>query len=144
MAHRKINWFPPSSPAVTGGVPHGICTFERLRVVWPNEREGYHESRRCSRGTYPESYTTKYTSIRRKNHCVSVGTLPCAKRLRGPYRDGPASGENISRYVDLGYWAISGSIHPKGDPASWGISSSVFRAEGCRLAVQDQENTCTR
>ena len=30
-------------------------------------------------------------------------------------------------YVDLGYWAISGSIHPKGDPASWGINSSVFR-----------------
>ena len=27
--------------------------------------EGYHESRRCSRDTYPESYTTKYTSIRR-------------------------------------------------------------------------------
>jgi len=25
----------------------------------------YHESRRCSRETYPESYTTKYTSIRR-------------------------------------------------------------------------------
>jgi len=24
-----------------------------------------HESRRCSRDTYPESYTTKYTSIRR-------------------------------------------------------------------------------
>ena len=27
--------------------------------------EGYHESRRCSRDTYPESYITKYTSIRR-------------------------------------------------------------------------------
>ena len=23
-------------------------------------------------------------------------------------------------YVDLGYWAILDSIHPKGDPASWG------------------------
>jgi len=30
-------------------------------------------------------------------------------------------------YVDLGYWAISGSIHPKGHPRSWGINSSVFR-----------------
>ena len=29
--------------------------------VW----EGCRESRRCSRDTYPESYTTKYTSIRR-------------------------------------------------------------------------------
>jgi len=27
--------------------------------------EGYHESRRCSRDTYPESDITKYTSIRR-------------------------------------------------------------------------------
>ena len=28
-------------------------------------REGYHESRRCSRDTYPEPYITKYTSSRR-------------------------------------------------------------------------------
>ena len=28
-------------------------------------RKGYLESRRCSRGTYLESYITKYTSIRR-------------------------------------------------------------------------------
>jgi len=27
--------------------------------------EGYRESRRCSRETYPVSYITKYTSIRR-------------------------------------------------------------------------------
>jgi hypothetical protein len=27
--------------------------------------EGYHERRRCSRDTYPESYITQYTSIRR-------------------------------------------------------------------------------
>ena len=26
---------------------------------------GYHESRRCARDTYPESYTTKYSTIRR-------------------------------------------------------------------------------
>ena len=30
-------------------------------------RERYHESRRCSRDTYPESSNTKYTSMRRKN-----------------------------------------------------------------------------
>jgi len=28
--------------------------------------EGYHESKTCSRDTYPESYVTKYTSIRRQ------------------------------------------------------------------------------
>jgi len=33
----------------------------------PEDRhwEGYHESRRCSSNTYPESYITKYTSTRR-------------------------------------------------------------------------------
>jgi len=30
--------------------------------------EGYHESRRCSRDTNPESYITKCTSIRRLAH----------------------------------------------------------------------------
>ena len=30
-------------------------------------------------------------------------------------------------YSDCGYWAISGSIYPKGDPASWGINSPVLR-----------------
>ena len=33
---------------------------------WLAERwEGYHKGRRCSRDTHPESYITKYTSIRR-------------------------------------------------------------------------------
>jgi len=35
----------------------GVC---RLKAVM-----GYRESRRCSRDTYPESYITRYTSIRR-------------------------------------------------------------------------------
>ena len=30
-------------------------------ILW----EGYHESRRCSKGTYPESYSTKHTCVRR-------------------------------------------------------------------------------
>jgi len=33
-------------------------------LVGSTDWEGYHESRRCSRDTYPESYITKYTSIR--------------------------------------------------------------------------------
>ena len=34
----------------------------------PDDRSGRgcHESRRCSRDTYPESHITKYTSIRKK------------------------------------------------------------------------------
>ena len=31
-----------------------------------DSREGYHESRRCSRDTYPQSYVTMYTSKRRQ------------------------------------------------------------------------------
>ena len=36
-----------------------------LRVQRGGSLEGYHESRRCSRNTFPESYITKCTSIRR-------------------------------------------------------------------------------
>ena len=36
---------------------------DRSRVAWL--WEGYYESRRCSRDTYPESYITKYTSVLR-------------------------------------------------------------------------------
>ena len=34
-------------------------------VVIDPALEGYHESRKFSRDTYPESYITKYTSIRK-------------------------------------------------------------------------------
>jgi len=50
------------------GHPAPICL-----ACW----EGYHKSRRCSRGTYPESYITKYTSIRRKTlHARSLTPVP--------------------------------------------------------------------
>ena len=39
-----------------------VASVDRLTPAW----EGYHESRRCSRDTYPESYITKYTSTRRE------------------------------------------------------------------------------
>ena len=46
-----------------------VNTVDRLRVGWLNGFsfiwEGYHESRRCSRDTYPESYITNDTRIRR-------------------------------------------------------------------------------
>ena len=32
---------------------------DRLRVGWLNEWEGFRESRRCSRDTYPESYISE-------------------------------------------------------------------------------------
>ena len=38
--------------------------------------EGYHESRICSRDTYPESYTTKYTSVRRQTSVCALNTSP--------------------------------------------------------------------
>jgi len=40
-----------------------VMPFDRLGVGWLNW-EGYHEGRRCSWDTYPESYITEYTSIR--------------------------------------------------------------------------------
>ena len=40
--------------------------FRDLLLLYTDLWEGCHESRRCSRDTYPESCITKYTSIRRK------------------------------------------------------------------------------
>jgi len=54
---------------------------------------------------------------------------------------GPPRARTEVIYVDLGYWAISGSIHPKGDPASWGINSSVFRLGGIDAPVLIWEAT---
>jgi len=48
-----------------------LNTLDRLRVGWLNGLsfiwQGCRESRRCSRDTYPKSYITKYTSIRRSS-----------------------------------------------------------------------------
>ena len=46
-----------SNDRVQQGVSHGDAFFES---------EGFRQSMRCSRDTYPESYITEYTSIRRK------------------------------------------------------------------------------
>ena len=35
-------------------------SVDRLRVGWLHGWEGFRESRRCSRETYPESYITEY------------------------------------------------------------------------------------
>ena len=47
--------------------------------VW----EGCRESRRCPRDTYPESYITRYTSIRQTHHVdLRVGSQPDWRRAR--------------------------------------------------------------
>ena len=43
--------------------------------------DGYHESRRCSMDTYPESHITKYTSIRRLNLTPEVSKSRTVKIL---------------------------------------------------------------
>jgi len=42
-----------------------LFPIDRLGVGWLNGLGGHHDSRRYSRDNYPESYITKYTSIRR-------------------------------------------------------------------------------
>ena len=44
---------------------HSETKGKYLRVERGGLWEGYRDSRRCSRDTYPESYITEYTSIRR-------------------------------------------------------------------------------
>jgi len=69
--------------------PRNFCSNHPRRVIGtqpsyqPTLRlEGYHESRRCSRCTYPESYITKYTSIRRKPPIPENGSAYTRKRIR--------------------------------------------------------------
>jgi len=71
-------------------VPEKACTIyiDDIFTVWPRPSttpcpcdhlwEGCRESRRCSRDTYPESYITKYTSIRRLNSPGAPKRLPPA------------------------------------------------------------------
>ena len=51
---------------------NSFTSVDRLRVGWLNGWEGCRESRRYSRDTFPESYITKYTSIRRINTHTSL------------------------------------------------------------------------
>ena len=48
-------------PEFRGALQPSCFTKSCVTNLW----EGYHERRRCSRDTYPESCITKYTSIRR-------------------------------------------------------------------------------
>jgi len=77
------------APEVPTVLRLGLLTQDWL--AW----EGYHESRRCSRDTHPESYITNYTSIRRLLRlcspasarrlvlcCARVNLLKCQTRDR--------------------------------------------------------------
>jgi len=77
-----------------------------------------------------------------------VGRVQCEDRIG----TGPPWARTEVIYVDLGYWAISGSIPPEGDPALWGINSSVskcspasFCTEGASsldLPLSSEHGTC--
>ena len=51
--------------------------------IYDRPWEGCHESRRCSRDTYPESYNTKYTIIRRKAFKVYRPARERSRSTRG-------------------------------------------------------------
>ena len=55
--------------------PQGAYTHSPAVLVLWSVIRGDHESRRCSRDTYPESYITKYTAYTKTKHeftCVRV------------------------------------------------------------------------
>ena len=60
--------------------------------------EGYHESRGCSRDTYPESYITKYTRTRRHRLAINLHFNRVFSRnvLRSPLCDAVWRGINRS------------------------------------------------
>jgi len=60
--------------------------------------EGYHESRRCSRDTYPESYITKYTSIRRKSSSFTPTSNPLHETPLQEIKQLNATKSMISQY----------------------------------------------
>jgi len=82
---------PLSAKSVRAPSPHHVSSRACFFGLW----QGCHESRKCSRDTYPESYITKYTSIRRfktiiqtpgrrmRRSCTSRAP-PSAKSVRAP------------------------------------------------------------
>ena len=90
--------------------------------------EGYRESRRCSGDTYPESYITKYTSIRRYTSPVGrrvgrpFGRAPC-DRLSGKLPQHLESSCLLARH-----WTFSlGRARPGPMPLEKGKTAKVFQ-----------------
>ena len=99
--------------------------------------EGYHESRRCSRDTYPETCITKYTSIPRRTPTMRAPSprVPAPSSLRpGSPRPLIAISELVPcesrRYV----FRVAGSARcaQSGDTTP------------CRMTVWEYNPACTR
>ena len=79
LLHKSTRSCPASTQQVLKLPPFlKLTSTDRFRVGWLNGfsfREGYHESRRCSRDTVQESYITKYTHIRRYQSHISPSIL---------------------------------------------------------------------
>ena len=75
------------------------------------DREGYRENRRCSRDTFPESYITEYTTMRRYHRSTSstrssstgpVATSPVDAQRHAPFEDADlCSGSETGSYLRL-------------------------------------------
>jgi len=64
-------------PKITWSTAVCLCddaVVDRLRVGWL--WEGYHESRRCSRDTYPKSYITKYATYTTELYVTKYTSIP--------------------------------------------------------------------
>ena len=71
---------PANATLEEGGRAGTLPSVFRVDRLW----EGYHESRRCSRDTYPESYITQYTSIRSLSKSNATNQPPVTTRLHPP------------------------------------------------------------
>ena len=88
------------------------------------QREGYHESIRCSRDNYPESCITKYTSIRRNSSFHEVNQLwNCVESTAAILGSGSSSGELQSleaateSTVPGRSWTLQGERLPRSAPS---------------------------
>jgi len=124
----------PSSlgSGTTGAFPGTSLTWSRgdrleSRIPKPETRNPKPETRNLkpeTRNPKPETQqhappnTDIGDSSRLTPQAKPSAKTSCEDRLG----TGPPRARTDVIYVDLGYWAISGWIHPKGDPASWGIT----------------------
>jgi len=76
-----------------------------------NSFMGYHESRRCSRESYPESYFSKYSIIRRKIHLIVDGRKHEIPRVLFGARE-----HRVRAFLKLTAWVCS-------------KKSAIFRAD---------------
>ena len=72
-------------------IDSGLVGSTDFRSSHPQGHEPeHHESRRCSRDSYPESYITKYTSIRRNIEALTCDGPPSGQAFRNTAEKPPA------------------------------------------------------